>query len=128
MVRRRGGRRHLQRGHREPPLRRPGGAAREVPLTGEQTEPVARLKAVVRGRVQGVGFRYFVLQKAHEAGLVGYVRNRVDGAVECVAEGPRPALERLLDQLRRGPRSAWIERVDVEWAAASGDLDRFDVC
>ena len=91
------------------------------------TEERARLRAVVHGDVQGVGFRYFVQRRAREARLTGWVRNRVDGAVECLAEGPRPALEGLLADLRRGPGLAEVGAVDVEWEAAADDLAGFDV-
>lgn len=87
----------------------------------------ARLHAVVHGDVQGVGFRYFVVRRARDAGLVGWVRNRPDGAVECLAEGPRPALERLLDELHLGPRPAEVTGVEVDWQPACGDLREFAV-
>ena len=87
----------------------------------------ARLHAVVRGYVQGVGYRYFVLQRAREERLVGWVRNCADGSVECIAEGPRLALERLIDDLRHGPYPAEVSRVDADWQPPRGDLDRFDV-
>ena len=87
----------------------------------------ARLHAVVRGYVQGVGYRYFVLQRAREARLVGWVRNCADGSVECIAEGPRPALELLVDDLRHGPYPAEVSRVDADWQPPRGDLNRFDV-
>ena len=86
-----------------------------------------RLHAVVRGYVQGVGYRYFVLQRARKARLVGWVRNCADGSVECIAEGPKPALERLLDDLYQGPYPAEVTRVDTDWQPPRGDLDRFDV-
>lgn len=94
--------------------------------TGVAPRP-ARLHAVVRGYVQGVGFRYFVVRRARDAGLVGWVRNRPDGAVECLAEGPRPKLERLLNELREGPRPASVHEVDVDWQPAHGDLREFAV-
>ena len=87
----------------------------------------ARLRAVVHGDVQGVGFRYFVLRRAEVARLSGWVRNRPDGAVECLAEGPRTELEALLEELRRGPRMASVERVEVDWEQARGDLSGFGV-
>jgi acylphosphatase len=87
----------------------------------------AGLHAVVHGDVQGVGFRYFILRRAREARLVGWVRNRADGSVECLAEGPRAALERLLDDLRRGPGVAEVQSVDVQWQAPAGDLHEFAV-
>jgi acylphosphatase len=86
-----------------------------------------RLHAIVRGFVQGVGFRYFVLERVTGAGLRGWVRNRGDGTVEVVAEGPRPVLERLLQELRRGPRSATVTEVEVDWQPARGDLPAFRV-
>jgi len=86
-----------------------------------------RLHAVVRGYVQGVGYRYFVLHRAREARLVGWVRNRADGSVECLAEGPKPAVERLLEDLRHGPYPARVAGVDADWQLPRGDLRRFDV-
>jgi acylphosphatase len=83
--------------------------------------------AVVHGDVQGVGFRYFVQRRAQEAGLVGWVRNRADGTVECLAEGARPALERLLADLERGPGMAEVQSVDVHWQQARGESRRFEV-
>jgi acylphosphatase len=87
----------------------------------------ARLHAVVRGLVQGVGFRWFVIRRARVAGLDGWVRNRPDGSVECLVEGPRPALERLLADLREGPPAADVTGVDAEWRPPAGDLEPFDV-
>ena len=74
------------------------------------------LNVVVRGRVQGVGFRYFVADRARTLGLGGWVRNREDGAVEVVAVGRRTALETLLEQVRQGPRSARVTAVDESWS------------
>jgi acylphosphatase len=88
---------------------------------------LARLRAIVHGYVQGVGFRYFVVRQGNALGLAGYVRNRWDGTVEVVAEGPRPALESLLALLRRGPSEAEVERVDVSWETYSGQFGRFEV-
>jgi len=86
------------------------------------------LRALVRGRVQGVGFRFFVEDRAKRLGLKGYVRNLSNGtAVEVVAEGPMPALETMLAALRQGPPLAYVERVDVSWAAATGDHEMFDI-
>jgi acylphosphatase len=87
----------------------------------------ARLEAVVHGRVQGVGFRVFVLRLARDLGLVGWVSNEGSGRVRCVAEGPRPGLERLLAALRDGPPGAAVDHVEVDWFAATREFDRFDV-
>lgn len=86
-----------------------------------------RIHATVEGRVQGVGFRAFVEQKANEFGLTGWVRNRWDESVEVVAEGERPDLERLLAALRRGPRAAYVSEVKTDWLPATGEFGRFSV-
>jgi acylphosphatase len=85
-------------------------------------EAVVRVRAVVHGRVQMVGFRAFVIHHAGDAGLSGTVRNEADGSVETVLEGPRPAVERVLDLLRHGPSHARVERIDVEYSNPTGNL------
>ena len=88
---------------------------------------VKRFSAVIHGRVQGVGFRFFAREMACDLGLVGFVRNTPDGGVEVAAEGEQSALERFLDILRQGPRSAYVARVDVSWEEPTGGHDRFVV-
>ena len=66
---------------------------------------------VVTGRVQGVGYRYFVLQEATRLGLAGFARNLPDGSVEVVAEGPAAGLDSLSGLLRDGPSFARVENV-----------------
>lgn len=90
--------------------------------------PLVSLRALVRGRVQGVGFREFVYVRAGFLGLTGYVRNGDDGrSLEVVAEGERQSLEQLLEYLRQGPRSARVDAVDVRWGEASGRFHHFGV-
>ncbi len=96
-------------------------------MTGQDDTSRARLDAIVFGRVQGVGFRYFVLRHAAGLGLHGWVANTQDGAVRCVAEGPRDQLERLLDRIQVGPESATVERVSETWMPATGTLGSFEV-
>ena len=86
-----------------------------------------RLHAYVSGSVQGVGFRYFVMQAAFERHLTGWVRNLHDGRVEVLAEGEHEALNGFLIQLRRGPVSAFVEDVKVDFSNARGDHTRFSV-
>ena len=86
-----------------------------------------RLEAVAHGRVQGVGFRIFVARSASRLGLTGWVANESSSRVRCVAEGQRASLERLLEDLRDGPRGARVDRVDASWGTASGEFDGFDV-
>lgn len=90
-------------------------------------EELARLHAIVEGRVQGVGFRAFIVQKAQELGLKGWARNRWDGSVEVLAEGKRKALENLLAALREGPRLSHVTNVQVEWGEATGEFHYFYV-
>ena len=86
---------------------------------------LARLEASVRGRVHGVGFRYFVLTRATHLGLTGWVSNEQDGSVRCVAEGPRPELEQFLEMLHEGPASAIIEHVAEDWLPYTGHWGSF---
>ncbi|MCW5875637.1 MAG: acylphosphatase [Anaerolineales bacterium] len=86
-----------------------------------------QLHLYISGHVQGVGFRYFVMRQAKELGLSGWVRNLHDSRVEAVAEGPRPALERLLAAARQGPPGSAVSDVATEWAAAAGEFEGFEV-
>jgi acylphosphatase len=72
--------------------------------------------------VQGVGFRYFAQEAANNLRLSGWVRNRGSNQVEVLAEGPEEALQRLLEELRRGPPMAHVSDVYTEWSAPRGDL------
>lgn len=93
----------------------------------EQSPKLSRLHVRVEGRVQGVGFRYFVQESATYLGVSGWVRNRWDESVEVMAEGERAALERLLDALRRGPRMSFVSNVQVEWGEGTGEWRGFSV-
>ena len=94
----------------------------------EQTQEGKTLRAVVRGMVQAVGFRQFVLIRARSLGLSGYVRNGDDGrSVEVVAEGPVATLEELLGHLHRGPFLARVDEVEVSWSEGAGSYDSFGV-
>ena len=84
------------------------------------------LRALVRGRVQGVGFRVFVQRRGRELGLRGIARNLSDGrTVEVRAEGARPGFEALLASLRIGPPAAHVEEVEVSWSEATGGYEGF---
>jgi len=94
----------------------------------EGTKEAKTLRAVVRGMVQAVGFRQFVLIRARSLGLSGYVRNGDDGrSVEVVAEGPAAALEELLQHLRRGPFLSRVDEVEASWSEEQGNYDSFAV-
>ena len=81
---------------------------------------VERFVARVSGQVQGVGFRYFVWQRAEALGVAGSVRNLPAGSVEVEAEGPRIALDSLLRDLHEGPPHAHVADVSVEWHPPAG--------
>jgi acylphosphatase len=87
----------------------------------------AARRFIVSGRVQGVGFRYFVKQEARLEGLRGWVRNLPDGRVEAVVEGDEAALDRLAGALRRGPGSARVTRVLAEPITCSGLARDFEI-
>lgn len=70
-----------------------------------------RMRLEIRGRVQGVGFRWFTRERARRWGLRGWVMNRPDGSVELVAEGPPDCLDGLRADVRRGPPGAFVEEV-----------------
>jgi acylphosphatase len=83
-----------------------------------------RLHVVVRGRVQGVGFRWFVRERATELDLAGWVKNRADGCVEVLADGDASTIARLRASLNEGPRGASV--VSVEDLAPSSESPRSD--
>lgn len=87
-----------------------------------------RMRAIVKGIVQGVGFRYFTVYQAQRiGGITGYVRNLRDGNVEVVAEGEKDKLEQLLVQLRKGPTGARVTGVDVFWEQPTSEFTNFDI-
>jgi acylphosphatase len=86
-----------------------------------------RTRAIVSGLVQGVGFRYSAAREAIRLGVAGWVRNLPDGRVEALAEGDRQAVDAFVAWLRRGPRGADVERVEVSQEPYRGDLDAFDI-
>ena len=81
----------------------------------------------VKGRVQGVGFRYFTQNKALELGLSGWVRNLPDGSVELEAFGPIPELEHLLHSIREGPIGSRVEQLDFQWVSGSPSNKGFEI-
>jgi acylphosphatase len=86
-----------------------------------------RVQAIVRGYVQGVGFRWRTREVARRLGVRGYVRNRPDRTVEVVAEGSERALNELLSFLREGPSAAHVESVDVSWLDGRAEFHGFEV-
>lgn len=82
---------------------------------------------IVRGRVQGVGFRWFVEREAHALGIAGWVRNNHDGSVEVLAQGTRDQLAGLHFRLRQGPRAARVDEVEVTDAHPTAGISSFRI-
>jgi acylphosphatase len=82
-----------------------------------------RVHVIVRGRVQGVGFRYSMIARARSLGVGGWVRNRSDGSVEAVFEGPAERVESMVDWCRRGPSGARVDSVEEAAEAAHGERE-----
>jgi len=94
-------------------------------MTSENTLEAKRY--IVRGRVQGVGFRWFVEREAHTLGIAGWVRNNHDCSVEVLAQGNRHQLSGLHSRLREGPRAARVDTVDVSDASPVAGLNSFRI-
>jgi acylphosphatase len=75
---------------------------------------------IIEGRVQGVGFRYFIKDLANSLSITGWVRNLQEGKVEILAEGDKSDLQFLIDQARTGPRGSLVSNVHVEWLPPTG--------
>ena len=92
------------------------------------TEKVTQARRfVVRGRVQGVGFRWFVEREAHVLGVSGWVRNNADGSVEVLAQGTRDQLLGLRSRLRHGPRAARVDDVEESEVGPVAGLTSFRI-
>ena len=90
-------------------------------------KPIEAKRYFVRGRVQGVGFRWFVEREAHMLGIAGWVRNNHDGSVEVLAQGTRDQLAGLHSRLREGPRAARVDTVEVSDATPAEGLSSFRI-
>ncbi len=85
------------------------------------------VKLVIHGRVQGVWFRESTRKQAVELGVSGWVKNRVDGSVEALIEGPKDSVKKLIDWCHKGPPYAKVDQVDEIWVDWKGELDSFKV-
>jgi len=86
-----------------------------------------RAKITIQGVVQGVGYRFFVVKKAREYQIFGYVSNLPDGNVEVVAEAEKGLLMDFVEELRIGPVSATVTAVDVEWIDRPREFEDFEI-
>ena len=97
-----------------------------MPSTADKSTLLAR-RFLVRGRVQGVGFRWFVEREAHILKIAGWVRNNPDSTVEVLAQGTREQLAGLQSRLREGPRAARVDEVEVKDADPIPALTSFQI-
>jgi acylphosphatase len=95
-------------------------------MTSTEKATQAR-RFVVRGRVQGVGFRWFVEREAHVLAVSGWVRNNADGSVEVLAQGTRDQLLGLRSRLRQGPRAARVDDVEESEVGPVAGLSSFRI-
>ncbi len=84
-------------------------------------EDLQRAHVIILGRVQGVGYRWETRARAGSLGVSGWVSNRLDGNVEAEFEGPRERVELLLRWCRRGPSAAYVDEIEIEWQAPTGE-------
>ncbi len=94
-------------------------------VSGERK--LIRTRIIVKGVVQGVGFRYFTHHLARKLGISGYVRNRPDGAVEVEIEGEDGAVRAFVDDLSIGPRAAHVTGIEVENLPPGGEYNGFEI-
>ncbi|MGC8594727.1 MAG: acylphosphatase [Candidatus Kryptoniota bacterium] len=86
-----------------------------------------RAHIIVTGAVQGVGYRYFAYKHARAYNLKGYVKNLSDGRVEVVVEGNHGLIEEFIKELRRGPVSAHVTGVEVDWEIPTNEFSNFEI-
>jgi acylphosphatase len=85
------------------------------------------VRCVAHGRVQGVGFRFFVRQEAAALGVSGWVRNCADGTVEFHVEGPEGLLKDLVAAVRKGPTFGRVDELSEDWTEPSGRYTSFEI-
>lgn len=87
----------------------------------------ARISLKIHGRVQGVFFRTETKNKAVELGLLGWVRNNSDNTVECLIEGDKDKLAKLIEWCKIGSDSAMVDKVEVKWLPYTGEFNKFEI-
>jgi len=88
---------------------------------------IKKIRGIVHGFVQGVGFRFFVFQQGKTLNLRGWVRNRLDGTVEILAQGIEDDLSLLIEAVKRGPPGSLVSDVDTTWIEPSESLPSFTI-
>jgi acylphosphatase len=93
----------------------------------QQVGDQVRVRIMLQGYVQGVGFRWFLHQKAEEAGVTGFVRSLDDGRLEAVFEGNRDQVDEMLSHARNGPDMAKVDNIDIMWELPEGRWDELEI-
>ena len=91
------------------------------------TELKSRAHVFVSGRVQGVFFRVETRHEATKRNVTGWVRNTIDGKVEAIFEGPKEAVEEMIEFCRKGPTEARVTEVTVKWQTCTGEFEDFKI-
>jgi acylphosphatase len=87
----------------------------ETPFMTTQSEEILKVNLTISGKVQGVGFRYFVLRQAQKLGINGWVSNKSNGDVEALAQGEKADLEQFIAKVKEGPSFSRVDNVNLEW-------------
>lgn len=95
--------------------------------SGPSSTSARRLSVRFHGHVQGVGFRFTVLELARPLGVTGFIQNLTDGDVMLVAEGPEAAVQKLLEAVRISHVSRRVLREDLSWGPATGEFEAFSI-
>lgn len=90
-------------------------------------DAMKQIEAIVKGRVQGVSFRYHTRLTAERLGVVGWVANRRDGTVQVVAQADEETLQKFIDFLHQGSPAAYVDRVNVTWMEPDDTFEQFRV-
>ena len=99
----------------------------ETPFMTTQSEEILKVNLTISGKVQGVGFRYFVLRQAQELGILGWVSNKPNGDVEAFAQGEKADLEQFIAKVKKGPSFSRVEDVSLFWVNEADQYFGFEI-
>jgi acylphosphatase len=99
----------------------------EIQLMPPQSENILTVNIKITGKVQGVGFRYFVLRQAQELGITGWVSNKPNGDVEALAQGEKADLEQFVAKVKEGPSFSRVEDVSLNWLNKAEQYFGFEI-
>ncbi len=88
---------------------------------------MVQVHIIARGRVQGVNFRYYVLRKANELSINGYVRNLKDGDVEILAQGTHNSIDKLIEFIKSNPGSSFVTDIELDWKEPETHFSNFQI-